>query len=455
MNRLLPVLAGTLCAMLVATPAVAQLQWQTTGVRQASHVAPAPAPAKQASRRTDGRRQLAAKAPTTSRQQSAAKTKPAPVVQAAAIAPSTRRAGSARPEGVRFDPAVEPVCLNGACGCNQPCDCPAPCDCGPVCGGCCEPTCGYGGCGAACEPACGLTYGEPCCGCGDIGCVGGCGDACGCGDVCYCDDGGVPILLRLPPLKELTFFGGVQGFKNPLDAGRDRSNFGFNVGVNAGGKMTLLGLQGLGYQIGYRSAFSQLHGTSVPGSTDGHTQQFFTAGLFHRKAVGLQYGVVYDLLRDERQLTVDFGQVRGLISVTNPHGHEIGFQFASSVNENLIVNNVVNGTYQATDQYLFFYRLHGCEGGDFRFFGGFDDDEKGIVGVDANVPLTDRFALQTGFTYLIPEDDGPPNGANDEAWNIGMNLVWHYGCRARRSAMAPYRPMFNVADNGSMIIDAR
>ena len=155
-------------------------------------------------------------------------------------------------------------------------------DCGVPCG-CGEPACGFGGCCGECaEPACGLTYGEPC-GCGDIGCAGGCGSACGCGDVCGCDDGGVPILLRVPPLKELTFDLGVQAFKSPLDAGRDRGNFGVNYGVNAGGKMTLFGLPGLGYQIGYRGVSSQLNGTEQPNSVDAHTQQFFTAGLFHRQ----------------------------------------------------------------------------------------------------------------------------------------------------------------------------
>ena len=98
----------------------------------------------------------------------------------------------------------------------------------------------------------------------------------------------------------------------------------------------------------------------------------------------------------------DFGQVRGLISVTNPRGHEIGFQFASGHSSNTI-NNV---TYETTDQYLLFYRFHGCEGGEFRVLGGFDDDDKGIVGADFNLPLTDRFALATGFTLRDPRRRG-------------------------------------------------
>jgi len=37
------------------------------------------------------------------------------------------------------------------------------------------------------------------------------------------------------------------------------------------------------------------------------------------------------------------------------------------------------------------------------------------------------------------------------AWNLSANLVWYPAGRARRSLASPYRPLFDVADNGSMI----
>lgn len=469
MRPLMHALVGLLVAH-TASPALAELQWRGSGVQQASHVesaAPAPAARQSEPAASAARAKPAAKKPTIVRYETKApKPQPKgrqPVRQAVATMPATQPAHAAA--AVRIDPNIMPAC--GACGCVGGCSCgatyynePGCAVMEPGCGivepscGYVEPGCGVGGCGVpncGCgEPACDLTYGEAC-GCGDIGCCGecgiGCGDGVGCGDTC-----GVPLMLYLPPIRELTFFGGVHAFKNPLDGiNRDRGNFGFNEGVNIGGHMSWFHLPALGYQIGYRGAHSQLHGDSDMPTADGHTQQFFTAGLFHRKAVGLQYGVVYDLLQDERQANADFGQVRGLISVTNPRGHEIGFQFATSTNE-----NTINGTvYHSTDQYLLFYRQHGCEGGEFRLFGGFDDDSKGIVGADAVIPMTDRWSLITAFTYVIPEEDAAGAGAREEAWNLGTNLVWHYGKRARRSFKSQFRPMFNVADNGSLIIDNR
>lgn len=435
MCRPMLALAGLLIAA-VASPSLA-LEWQSSGVKQVSHQAPA---------RPVSRPKVAPKAPSRVRTPSSAKP-PAPqpprVTQAAgAAAPGRVQPAVATttqpvsPSGLHIDPAVEPVCDD--CGCQNS-----------------EvyydeqPSCGVGGCHCG-EPTCGLTYGEPC-GCGDIGCCGECDTGCGAGVGCGspCQSLGVPLMLYVPPIRELTFDGGVHAFKNPLDIGRDRGNFGLNLGVNVGGQMTWFGAPGLGYQVGARFASSQLHGDSATGTSDAHTQTFVTAGLFRRRAVGLQYGIVYDMLNDERQGTMDFGQVRGLISVTNPRGHEIGFQFTSET-----TNAQLNGvTYQPLDQYLLFYRLHGCQGGEFRVKGGFDSDSKGIVGADFSVPLTDRWSLETGFTYVIPEEDNAGVGAQEEAWNVGMNLVWHYGCRAKKSYQSQYRPMFRVADNSSLIID--
>ena len=64
-------------------------------------------------------------------------------------------------------------------------------------------------------------------------------------------------------------------------------------------------------------------------------------------------------------------------------------------------------------------------------------------------------AWQTGFTYLIPAEHAGQEGASQEAWNISTALVWHWDCRARTSHSNCYRPLFNVADNGYLIIDER
>ncbi|TWT90090.1 hypothetical protein Mal64_04730 [Pseudobythopirellula maris] len=496
--------AATLLLALAITPVVGfaateaagdELAWQSSGVRQASHTAAsstAPAakrPTAQAPADRTTAQRPAAQAHSTQRVASAApKRTAAPQTVAPSLTASANASlatlASAGVNAAHLDPAVTQAGLfhhggyGGGCGCGASCGCGDDCGCGPVCEPGCgceeatcgvpyyeEPSCGYTepGCGAGCGDACGCgDYGDGCavsmgsdCVCGDVGCCGecGCGDSCGCAKSlggCI-DRGAVPLVLCVPPIKDISLFSGVHGFKNPLDGTRDQGNFGFHEGLNIGGKMAWLPLPRLGYQIGGQAVHSQLHGTLSPGTDDSHTQAFFTAGLFHRKKVGMQYGVVYDMLRDERLGSEDYNQVRGLISITNPRGKEVGFEFSTHVSE----TQTAASYFRTVDQYLLFWRLHGKGDGEFRCYGGFSDQGDGIVGGDIHVPLAGRWSFESGFRYLIPENADAANGVIDEAWNLGMNLVWNYGSGPKRRSDNIFRPMFSVADNSSLIVDRR
>jgi hypothetical protein len=327
----------------------------------------------------------------------------------------------------------EPFHADGCCG-----------DCGAGCGGgVCEPgcACGCGGeVGCACEPGCGCES----CNSKDLFCLG------------YGDDQSChTIRVRLPKWQEFTVFGGVQGFKGPYDQTRDSGNFGFHEGFNTGWKVPFTNG---GYQIGYRAVHSQLNGDKDTNIADPHTQQFVTFGLFQRAKNGPQFGLAWDMLRDERWDAVDFHQLRGELSLIDRGCHEIGFAAAVHLNEHEPFPADENGSsviYQTSDQYLLFYRFHGPRGGEGRVYAGFNDDEGGIIGADALIPLHDRWSLATGFTYLIPDEDAGQAGAAHEAWNIATALVWHWDCRARKSHSNCYRPLFNVADNGILIVDER
>ncbi|MEM9186777.1 MAG: DUF6666 family protein [Planctomycetota bacterium] len=355
--------------------------------------------------------------------------------------------------------------------CGEPgCGCALGLGCGgvvaePGCG-CVEPGCGCVGPGCNCPTVVeGPVYsGDDCgeCLCGDVGCGGACADCPpslgGCAE-----RGAIPLYIYLPPIKEIILYAGVQGFTSPLDynpAGRDGGNFGFHEGVNIGGRMSWLPVPGLGYQIGYQGTQNQLSGDVQTGASS-HSQQFFTAGLFRRQFIGWQYGFVYDLLQDERQGSNNFSQVRGLFGFTNPHGHELGFEFAAGTS-----TATLGGTnFQAADQYKLYWRRRGQSGGEFQAFLGGSDQSHVILGGNLYAPLNERWSIETGFTYFVPTDGGagtvgPPLGAasgapnaTEEAWNLGINLVWHYGARGRQWYRSPWRPLFSVADNGSLLID--
>jgi hypothetical protein len=368
------------------------------------------------------------------------------------------RAASIEPwVGDAAGPAVRQA---GFCNCGLG-SCPL---CGPSCGAYVEPGCGIAepgcgiaepGCGIAepgcgiVEPGCGL---EPSCGCDEPECgVPGCGSCVGNpGPDYWC----FPVCL--PRFKELRVWGGVHGFKGPRDApafgGAGDGNFGFQEGVSIGGRAPLVSLlfPQLSYQLGYQAVQSQLSGLSN-GDTSDRSQQFVTAGLFRRVGAGLQFGAAFDLLRDDFQAEEDFHQFRYEISLKSRAGHEFGFTGASHLND----ATVAGITYQSVDQYLGFVRFHFDGGSNLRFWGGGTNDSEGILGGDFLAPFNNRWALQGGFNYLITDAADGAIGAREESWNVGMNLVWFYGCTAKKGQFNPHAPLFPMADNGYMFIDQK
>ncbi len=360
--------------------------------------------------------------------------------------------------GAFIGPFQPPCGCQGECcdgGCNGP-SCNGPCCNGPYCNSC---PCGDGCPGPQC--GCGCQGGEPCCGepsCGEPSC--GCADDgekdlfnIGPGDNESCHT----IRLRWPKWQEVEAFAGVQGFKDPYSRYplRDSGNFGFNEGFNIGAKVPYAAL---GYQFGYRTTQDELSGDAVSNNSNSFLQQFATAGLFHRQAEGLNFGVVWDVLSDERYTTVHFNQVRTELSIRDGGCHEIGVDATIGLNSHSLPNDGIDPdttiSFQASDQYLLFYRYHGECGGEGRFFAGCNNNSDALVGADMNIPIGERFCVTSGFEYLIPSS--APNGlegANQEAWNISIGLVWHWDCQAHKCFENCYRPMFNVADNGSLIVD--
>jgi hypothetical protein len=251
-------------------------------------------------------------------------------------------------------------------------------------------------------------------------------------------------------------WGGVHGFKGPRDSpdfeGAGDNNFGFQEGFNLGGRAPLVGLvfPQLSYQLGYQSVQSQLSGTT-DGSTEDRLQHFVTAGMFRRVPAGVQFGAVWDYMQDDLIAEQDFEQVRYELSLKSRRGREIGFWGATHTNSNLVDGD----EFQAVDQYCGFFRYHFREAGELRFWGGATNDNEGIFGADAYAPFNNRWSLQAGFNYLIPEQEPGADAAREESWNVGINLVWHYGRTAKASLTNPHRPMFSTADNGWMFIDAR
>jgi hypothetical protein len=282
--------------------------------------------------------------------------------------------------------------------------------------------------------------------CGGGGC-GGCGSCC-CRPICclFCCEWWDQWA------QDMSIFAGTQAFKGPVDQGFN-GDFGFHEGINWGSP--LWDAMGLGAQIGAAVDQSDLSRTNA---TDQHRNQyFFTAGLFHRPECGCgwQGGLVWDYLSDQFVDDFTLSQLRGDLSYVF-NCHEIGFWFTAGVSDKKLFSSTdtteTTIRYKPIDLYAFYYGHRFCNGGEGRIWGGFTGGTGGLVGADFSVPVSDKLSLESGFNYAIPHrvdgSDVPP-----ESWSLTINLVWHPFSCAHASYCSPYRPLFNVADNGSFMVD--
>jgi len=281
-------------------------------------------------------------------------------------------------------------------------------------------------------------------------CGDGCSDgSCGTSGCSSCAEG---CLVPCPQItfRNMEFFAGVEGFKGQPDRGRGGS-FGFNGGANVGFGLPCLTADIVSAQLGVNSVQSNFSGSDF---TDLNRDQLFvTGGLFRRVDYGLQGGAVIDYLHESWNTERNVAQVRGLLSWVYEGGDEFGFQLASPIHEDLgdslVDGVVVTETWRTVETYSFFYRhtFDACSGTNARLIGGWGGDGETLLGADFWTPLNDRWAIDGGFAYLLPDADGVIN----ESWNVGMNLVWYpSGLGHHRGRY--HRPLFNVANNGSMMM---
>lgn len=278
-------------------------------------------------------------------------------------------------------------------------------------------------------------------------CGGGCGGGCG----------RLPHWEPCSPCgnwwwaRDLTVFVGAQNFESPVDLGVN-SNFGFTEGLNWGVPI----FPGIGINGQFGVAVTQNDFNDNPLSDSTRTQTFLTTGLFHRPPCreGLQYGLVFDWVRDEYYEAFNVGQLRGELSWLCDCRNEIGFHFAVGVKDDSVPSGTQDSVFEFSpiDQYTLFYRRRFCSGGEGRVWGGAATGVSGgLFGVDFHLPIAKAWSVETGFNYLFAGNDHSVSFSRD-TWNIGLNLVWSIGCDAR--GCSPSRPLFNVADNGSFMVSA-
>jgi len=263
--------------------------------------------------------------------------------------------------------------------------------------------------------------------------------------------------------RDFTASAGVTSFQN-------QSNFGLlaNNGTNEylNWAMPFWNAFGIGWQLGAREVQTNFQQPTLSNSqgrfqANSRQQTFVTTGFFTRafEGRGLQGGAVYDYLSESYFEQIDVSQIRGELSYVWGY-HELGFWGAFNVLEqqgNLVPGSRTPGVASTIDLYTGFYRLHFGDANEARVWGGASGNGQGIVGAMIRAPLSRSLAMEGNFTYLLPDKSqtytlgGTSVTFSPSAWNLSANLVYYPAGRARRSLASPYRPLFDVADNGSMI----
>ncbi|MGY8769113.1 MAG: DUF6666 family protein [Pirellulales bacterium] len=268
-----------------------------------------------------------------------------------------------------------------------------------------------------------------------------------------------PICLKFRA-EDLQFRSGVEGFKNDMNRGMDGS-FGFLYGLNWAAPIKLCSDNGLSVQLGLNGSNANLYKASFTDST--REQVFLTAGVFRRVDWGWQGGIVFDYLKEDWYYNTEVTQVRGEISWVNQCNNEFGFWFALSDQSDNITGTItlpgasastnIDETVKSESIYALFWRrqLDEC-GGEFRVSAGWTDNKKGLLGADLHIPISRCFAIDSEFTFLLPDSQTGSTRNEDEVWNIGLNLVWFPKCGSTVGSKSYNRPLFDVANNGSFIL---
>ena len=268
-------------------------------------------------------------------------------------------------------------------------------------------------------------------------------------------------------------FAGANGF-GTRSGKIDETSFGFHEGVNWAGSVSPR--FGIAAQFGVRSVQRTIEGTlpmleEANWDNGGKSQVFITAGFFKRaRSNPFQYGLVYDWMSDNKykNLTTrggkkldsfNLGQVRTELSYKCCSGFTFGFRGTFGLAESDDLFESTDYTAKAATQLHGFFEKPLWCGSSAGFSAGGTPKGNAILSAYYDQPLSNRFSLKTGFTYMLPKESKDEASAfvEDErsAWEAGITLTFHPHGGAFSKNCNPLRAMFDVAGNGSMITSHR
>ena len=268
-----------------------------------------------------------------------------------------------------------------------------------------------------------------------------------------------------PLWDNLSFFGGLDGSKEPEDLGVN-AHFGFRAAVNAG--FPLLEQEGLGVQAGTALNYSQ-NAVRVLKYVDRVTddlQSFTTIGLFQRSPVGVNWGLVFDFRIDDYYQNMSFGQWRGQVGYDLGADNEVGLKAAVRAYGQSVTMPASFDLRPITQGDLFWKHIWeneivtsfwvGLAEGHGRFdlaahlLGAPADPPVHhplVFGAEVFIPLTDQIAIFGEANFITPNDTGTVDAT--------LGIAFYPGAGARRAPRSRFAPLLPLGNNSSFAVDLR
>ena len=262
-------------------------------------------------------------------------------------------------------------------------------------------------------------------------------------------------------LRSLTFFGGIDGSKQPQDFGVN-ANLGLQGNVNS--SFALNDDSGLGLQLGAGVVGSQnaVRVYELLGQATDRVQGYTTVGLFQRSDSGFLWAVAHDFMVEESYDQFFLSQWRGRIGLDVDEANQFGVtaQFRSIEDSGSFAGGPVSlrtinqgsiywrHIWESETQTTFWLGLADGHGENNAVTG--PSPAKSTVplfGADFLAPLNDHFALYGETNLIMPADTGTVDAF--------LGIQWFPGGGARRARRGRFDPVFSVAAPTSFSVDLR
>lgn len=241
----------------------------------------------------------------------------------------------------------------------------------------------------------------------------------------------------------------------------DWNNFGMRGGVNAARQLGNTSWYG---QIGGSYGVYDWDGHEMGQTRDNEEQIFLTAGFF-RPADGqpISAAVVLDYMHDdaigeEHNQAVDLTQLRYRFGYATSDVNEVGIRGALQVEKSELHTTGNAGVIPVnTTEYAVAYWERTLNGGTRMdvFLGWLSEPGELMMGLNTEVPITDRVAMYSTFMYGKPSTstgDFAPNGVeqsySEAYWNVAFGFTFYMRSNHQSDRLLP------VANNSNFLIYA-